>query len=59
VHLIQEKHLVVYKNKKLFYLLFEETKFAFYQLCQIYEKRDEGKVEDWKIAIKPKLEEAF
>ena len=25
----------------------------------VYEKRDEVKLKDWKIAIKPKLEEAF
>jgi transposase len=58
-HLIQEKYGVVYKSKKPFYLLFEEAKFTFHKPGQVYEKRDEVKVEDWKTAIKPKLEEAF
>ena len=58
-HLIQEKYGVVYKSKKPFYLLFEEAKFSFHKPGQVYEKRDEGKVEAWKTAMKPTLEEAF
>lgn len=58
-HLIQENYGVVYKSKKAFYLLFEEVKFSFHKPGQVYEKRDEGKVEAWRIEVKPKLEKAF
>lgn len=58
-HVIHEKYGVVYKSKKPFYLLFEEAKFSFHKPGQVYEKRDEGKVEAWKTEVKPKLDEAF
>ena len=58
-HLIEEKYGVVYKSKKPFYLLFEEAKLSFHKPGQVYEKRDEGKVEVWKTETKPKVEEAF
>lgn len=58
-HMIKEKYGVIYKSKKPFYLLFEEAKFSFHKPGQVYEKRDEGRVEAWKTDIKPKLEEAF
>jgi transposase len=58
-HLIQAKYGVAYKSKKPFYLLFEEAKFSFHKPGQVYEKRNEIKVEAWKEEIKPKLEEAF
>lgn len=57
--LIKEKYGVTYKSKKPFYLLFEEAKFSFHKPGQVYEKRDEGKVQAWKTEIKPTLEEAF
>ena len=58
-YLIQEKYGVVYKSKKPFSLLFEEAKFSFHKPGQVYEKRDEAKVEAWKTEMKLKLEEAF
>jgi hypothetical protein len=57
--LIQEKYGVFYKNKRPFDLLFKKVKLRFHKACQVYEKSDEIKLKDWKIAIKPKLEEAF
>lgn len=58
-HLIQEKYGVVYRSKKPFYLLFQEAKFSFHKPGQVYEKRDEIKVEAWKADIKAKLKDAF
>jgi transposase len=58
-HLIREKYQVVYKSKRPFYLLFEEARFSFHKPGQVYEKRDEAKVEAWKTDMKPKLEAAF
>jgi len=57
--LIKEKYGVAYKTKKPFYLLFEEAKFSFHKPGQVYEKRDELKVQAWKEEIEPKLSEAF
>jgi hypothetical protein len=39
--------------------LFEEAKFSFHKPGQVYEKRDELKVQAWKEEIKPRLEKAF
>lgn len=58
-HLIKFKYGVTYKTKKPFYLLFEEAKFTFHKPGQVYEKRDETRVFDWKEEIKPKLTKAF
>ena len=58
-HWIQKKYGVTYKSKKPFYLLFEEAKLSFHKPGQVYEKRDEGKVEVWRTEAKPKVEEAF
>ena len=57
--LIKEKYGVAYKTKKPFYLLFEEAKFSFHKPGQVYEKRDELKVQAWQEEIRPRLEEAF
>lgn len=56
---IKEKYGVAYKTKKPFYLLFEEARFSFHKPSQVYEKRDEFKVQVWQEEIKPRLEEAF
>lgn len=57
--LIKEKYGVAYKTKKPFYLLFEEAKFSFHKPGQVYEKRDELKVQGWQEEIKPKLAKAL
>jgi DDE superfamily endonuclease/Winged helix-turn helix len=57
--LIKEKYGVVYKTRRPFYLLFEGARFSFHKPGQVYEKRDELKVQAWKEEIKPRLEEAF
>jgi transposase len=57
--LIKEKYGIAYKTRKPFYLLFEEAKFSFHKPGQVYEKRDELKVQAWKEEIKPRLEKAF
>jgi transposase len=57
--LIKEKYGVVYKTKKPFYLLFEEAKFSFHKPGQVYEKRDELKVQAWQEEIQPVVAEAF
>lgn len=58
-HLIREKYGVIYKTKRPFYLLFEEASFSFHKPGNVYEKRDEKKVEAWKEEMIPKIEEAY
>ena len=58
-HLIKEKYGVSYKSKRPFYLLFEEAKYSFHKPGKVYEKRDETKVEAWKISVQPIIQEAF
>lgn len=58
-HVVKDKYNVVYKSKKPYYLLFEEAKFSFHKPGQVYEKRDEARVEVWREEIRPVLEKAF
>ena len=58
-HLIKDKYGVIYKSKKPFYLLFEQTRFSFHKPGKVYEKRDEQKVKEWKEQVTPKLQEIF
>ena len=56
---IKREYDVQYKSKTSLYLIFKQSKFTFHKPGRVYQKRDEREVAEWKIQVKPIIEQAF
>ena len=56
---IEEKYKVKYKSKTSIYILFKGAKYSFHKPGKQYQKRDQAKIDQWKIDIEPIVKESF
>lgn len=56
---IEKEYKVKYKSKTSIYILFKGAKYSFHKPGKQYQKRDQAKIDQWKIDIKPIVKEAF